>query len=36
MLCGALLGKLQLLRTSFANSAIHESFEAVFNLIPAE
>jgi hypothetical protein len=36
MLCGAPLGKSSLLAMSFANSAIHESFETVFNLISTE
>jgi hypothetical protein len=36
MLCAALLGKSPLLSTSFAKAAIHESFEAVFNLISTE
>jgi len=36
MHCGALLGKSALVPTSFANSAIDECFEAVFDLIPTE
>jgi hypothetical protein len=36
MFCGALLGKVPLLSTSFANVAIHQSFEPVFNPISPE
>jgi len=36
MLCGALLGESPLLSTPFANPAIDESFEAVFNPISTE
>jgi hypothetical protein len=36
MLCGALLAKPPLLSTSFANPAVDETFEAVFNPISTE
>jgi hypothetical protein len=36
MLCGAPLGELPILSTSFANCASDEPFEPVFNLISVE
>jgi hypothetical protein len=36
MLCRAPLGKSPILSTSFPNSAIDETFEAVFNPTPTE